>query len=310
METNIPGWGNSKLWATSRWRGGPERGSLSGSSPPPPARVPLGARLSPAFPGGRERSDAWVGGWLHVLVPVGVCPRVSTSPLLLPTPLKGLKTEGQLPRIGTWRGSGAPLSPPFASSPLLLRLHFPTWPCGAQTVRWDPHSFWKKSLRSPGRRAVGRLLGAAGALGPFPEPRATPTQPAAPAALSFSRGRSLAGLLDGEKWGANCSLLRCSQLGRGWSGLRRGLGEGETWEPGPKSSKHHCQLFLTPPFWLSLKDDPIISSTSPLTLKARGWVVNWNRNRLPSPRLKVVYPFFPLHPFCGGEKIKINIQFT
>nr|XP_034493031.1 skin secretory protein xP2-like [Marmota flaviventris] len=42
-------------------------------------------------------------------------------------------------------------------------------------VRLDPRSFWKKSLRSPGGRAVGRLAGGGGALGRFPELRTTPT---------------------------------------------------------------------------------------------------------------------------------------
>lgn len=121
-------------------------------------------------------------------------------------------------------------------------------------MRSDPRSFWKKSLRSPGGRALGLLAGGGGALGLFPEPRATPTQPAAPAEFTFSRGRRRTGLLVGEESGVRLQPPRnASDWGGG--GVASGGGCGE---PGPTSPKHRGQLFLPPHARLPLKDYPII----------------------------------------------------
>ena len=121
LETNISGRGKLEIV------GDLEKGGAVHEEGPSQVHRPLlppGCLLAPSSaPHFRGVGNAVMGGWL---AGCSSWPQRSFPLIVLPTPPKGLKTEGQLPKAGTRRGSGAPLSPPFASSPLLLRLHFPT----------------------------------------------------------------------------------------------------------------------------------------------------------------------------------------
>lgn len=133
-----------------------EGGSLLRLVAPSPSRVPPGAQGCPAFPGGgvEARCDGWVASRvaarpsLRRSLPPG-------TPFLLPRAsyinCKGLKTEGQLPRAGTWRRSGAPLSPPSPPCPS----------SSDSTSRLDlvVHKQCSPILAVSGRRACARQAG-------------------------------------------------------------------------------------------------------------------------------------------------------
>lgn len=130
-------------------------GSLLGLVAPSPSRVPPGARCCPAFPGGG--SEARCDGWVARRVAARPSLRRSLppdTPFLLPRASynrKGLKTEGQLPRAGTWRRSGAPLSPPAPPRPS----------SSDSTSRLDlvVHKQCSPILAVSGRRACARQAG-------------------------------------------------------------------------------------------------------------------------------------------------------
>lgn len=156
MQTSIPG-----RETLNCGRPPEERGCCRGRGVPSWARCPLplaGASWRPVLPcisgGGSEaRCDGWVARR------VAARPSLRRSlppdtPFLLPRASynrKGLKTEGQLPRAGTWRRSGAPLSPPSPPRPS----------SSDSTSRLDlvVHKQCSPILAVSGRRACARQAG-------------------------------------------------------------------------------------------------------------------------------------------------------
>lgn len=192
---------------------------------------------------------------------------MSPSPhpqLVLPITPKGLKTEGATSKGWHWaRKRGAPFP--------TLRLLAPPPPAPLPDLTlWCTHSALGSSQFLEEALALARQAGCRAARGRWrglgPVPGATGhTHPTRCARRAHLLSRKELGWPPGWGGGQAAAFSGCSQLGGGGLGL-----VGETWEPGSTSPKHRCQLFFSSPFWLPLRDNPVIFFSSPLALTARG----------------------------------------